>query len=143
MATPQALIDLFTSEFKPTAKAKPVPPKPQAKPVPLTNQTREEYLAASRHWTPVAVVYHITAQRCLCCGHEAEVVGSVLVRHQNPRCASTWECHRTNLSSHESLPSEFFRHEETVEKCPSCLRAETFICTIPAEHPHQLSLLTH
>lgn len=143
MATPQALIDLFTTEFKPTAKAKPVPPKPVAKRAPFTNQTREEYLAASRHWTPVAAVYHVTAQICQCCGKEAEVVGSILIRHANPKCASTWECHRTNLPSHEHLPSEFFRHEESVEKCPSCLRAEVSICTIPIEHPHQLSFLPH
>lgn len=141
MTTPQALLDLFIQEFKAAPKAKPAPPPKKAKP--LTAQTREEYLAASRHWTPTAAVYHITSQTCRCCGGSAEIVGSILIRHTNPKCHATWECHRTNLPSHDHLPSEFFRHEESVEKCPSCLRAEMHLCTFPADHPHQLAFLSH
>ena len=138
MTTPQALIDLFTLEFKPAPK-----PKPAKKPEPLTPQTREEYLTTSRHWTPVAAVYHTVEQTCRCCGNTTEIVGSILIRHANPHCLSTWECTRTNLPSHTHLPTEFFLHQETVEKCPSCLRAELVLCSYPADQPHQLSFLPH
>ena len=140
MTTPQALLDLFIREFQPT-------PKPAAKPKsrkdPLPNHTREQYLVENRFWTPVAAVYHVTEQTCQCCGEATEVLGSILIKHENPRQKASWECRRSTLLSHEDLPKEFITHQETVEQCPRCLRAEAVLCDYPPTHLHQQPLFPH
>lgn len=136
MPTPQALIDLFCKEFKAEPKAtKPKAPTVAAKPQPE--------VVTSKHWTPVALVYHITEQTCRCCGRTSESVGNVLVKHVNPKQHASWECVRADLASHKELPSEFFTHQQQIEKCPSCLRSERILCDFPQSHPHQFTFLTH
>lgn len=140
----QALIDLFTLEFPPEAKAKAKPAQSATrKKDPQPNQTREQYLAEHRYWTPIATVYHITEQTCQCCQDTTEVVGSILTKHQNPRQKASWECRRTPLHALDHLPKEFIIHKETVEQCPQCLRLDALMCDYPATQSHQQPLFVN
>lgn len=141
-STVDLLADLV-AEFQPDKKARAAKPAKasEVKPQTLTTQrAREEYLESSSRWVPVAVVHHVTEQHCLCCDGRTEILGNTLVRHKNPTLFAFWEIQRGNLKNLDHLPREFLTHQETVEACPSCLRAEEFLCSFPPSHPHQIPL---
>lgn len=138
---PDALLALLSAEFTPTKKPAAKPQPAQVAKEAYTPATREQYLLSNpQHWVPVAVIHHVLEQTCQCCHETTEILGSTLIRHSNPRLMAFWECQRTTLQTVAGLPREYVYHKETVEECPTCLRAEAYLCDWPASREHQLKL---
>lgn len=133
------LVALFKPEPKP-AKPKKVVSTPLPKKEPFTAETREQYLARAKFWKPSCRVHYIVVQTCQCCGAETEYLGNTFIRHTNAQALATWECPRSTLLDAYTLPIEFITHVETVEQCPSCLRAEASFADFPPTKVHQQSL---
>lgn len=138
---PHDLLLSLISEFQPEkrVKAPKAPLAPQPKDL-LTSASREDYLESSPHWIPTSLVHHTVEQTCRCCGETTESLGRTLVRHHNAVTHADWEIQRGRFTGYDRLPQEFVAHAETVEACPSCLRAEVFICNYPPEQARQFQL---
>lgn len=138
---PHDLLATLISEFQPEKKAKASKAHlaPQPKDL-LTSASREEYLESSPHWVPTHLVHHTVEQTCRCCGQTTESLGRTLVRHRNSVTHTDWEIQRGRFNGYDTLPQHFVPHEEVVEACPSCLRAEVVLCTFPPEHSRQIPL---
>jgi len=109
-----------------------------------SEQDRIVYLEKDQsYWTPTHRVTHIMTQTCECCGGESEYVAGEHIRHQHVvHATAIWDCVMPIKPEHDILPLTVVNHSMHIAQCPSCVRMETVMCTLPRQREIQYDLFS-